>query len=220
MAIYPTVCKQLTDGCAPSVCAVSSLAVNFETATIASLCTATASVNRGLLSNLFMDAGSLGAVDGAGNVAVQQLDAQSGASITSVDVMNATIGTLDNPSTTTFGGAAMQPEALILPAFVNYVLPPTTPHLTQIVAVASVYANGILSLPEAVGLTPFPPPGYRLFIHNMDAAANAIVLKSTFFTIQYLSGAVVVPASTLSLAGRSNATVVWTGTIWLASISA
>lgn len=218
MTTYPAAFQQLTAGSAPAVCAASSLAADFDDASMASLRAATARARCAVLSNVYLESGELGAVDGLGKVAVQALLAPAGAALGAVAAALATFGTVATPTSTTVSGAAVQPAVLLLPVFDEYQLPPTTPHLSHVVATAPVFAGGSLVLPETLGTMPFPPPGYRLFVHNLDATSD-VTVQSPFAAIQELSGALVAPSPALALPGGGTASLVWTGAEWLASLS-
>lgn len=214
---YPSVCQQLTGGCAPAVCSISAVAVDFDAAAVATLCVADARADHAVLSSLFVESGALGVVNGLGKVAVQSLTVGGGVNVGGVAATSARFGSLAKPSTTSIGGVAVQSAALVFPAFVQCNLPPTTPHLAQIVAASPVYPNGTVLLPDSFGVTPFPPPGYRLFVHNLDAAGNSILVRSAASSIQRLDGVASAPSPSLVVPGQTTASIVWTGSVWLAS---
>jgi len=174
-----------------------------------------------VITNLFLGSGSLGPVDGAGNVAAQSLVVQGDTAVAAITAVEGTFGTASQPTQTNLQGVGLQAGLILLTAFTTYAIPTTTPFLTLIVALSPVLTTAvpIIYLPDVPSYAaPFPPLGYRLSIFNIDST-YPIYVTSPFHTIKPLVGGGGTPGPFLDVEPYTGFTFVWTGDIWLVSFT-
>jgi len=219
--VYPTICQQKTSGCAPAVCAISSLAADLDCSTVASLSASDVTACSAVITNLFLGSGSLGPVDGDGNVAAQSLVVQGDAAVDTITATAASFGSAGQPTQTNLQGVGLQAGLILLSAFTTYSIPTTTPHLSLILALYPVLTTGnsTIYLPDApTYAAPFPPLGYRLSIFNIDPI-NSMNVTSPFHNVYNLTGGAGIIQTTVSLAANTGFAFVWTGSLWLFSFT-